>query len=224
VKYIITIIILIFSLLAAKENLWAQEDFNTEDNTGSETTSAADVKRDYPYLILGAEFYFAVSVLKESLVIPTSSGGAGISGGIFINIFPVKFFTIQTGLNYRTHRVGLFSDDITYSELQIPILPLFALQVNEGTDLLLGVGISWFSQISGTINKTVAKQEPIPIEKADLISDFSYIIRIGIRDRGLFGSDNLYGYANAGFEYAERSLRIITREISFSFGAGIKVF
>jgi hypothetical protein len=173
-------------------------------------------------LHLGGRGALAWTVSRDSWIIDTGGSGGNASLGGAAHFFPMRALSIDSGFRYRVVGVGM-RGDVTFREFQIPAtLSLHVPTGSDGASFIFAGGISFLKPLGGYINRTVASQASFGIPAADLKSGVSYTLMIGLHSR-IF-EDRMYYRLEFGFEYAERSLDIITRDLFIGLELGAILF
>ncbi len=146
------------------------------------------------------------------------ANGIGAGAGFFLEVIPIKYLAIETGVFFRYFSLG--NNDISYYEMQIPIIPKLRIPVTSNVNVLFGIGGSYFVQFHGTILSPSGQEINIP--KSDLTMSFSFITKLEIQFR-LNRSGNILMNVEFGYEFAKRSLKMTAHDIFFGLSLGFIV-
>ncbi|MDH5680238.1 MAG: outer membrane beta-barrel protein [Spirochaetota bacterium] len=150
-----------------------------------------------------------------------NNGGVGLGLGFYLEVNPIRFLAIETGIYWRTFELGAW--DVSYSEYQIPLVAKFKSRVNKKFSFAFGAGVSYFNQYKGSLDIPGSEpgQDAISLPPADLRDGFSVIARA---EMDFTLGDNTFLRLDFGYERAVRSLDITSHDFVFSLGTGFKLF
>ncbi len=148
-----------------------------------------------------------------------------VSGvGLEIDLIPFRFLAIETGLYYRNGQLG--SSEVSMNEIQLPLILKFRQPLNRNFVFLIGAGISFFHQFSGSVDLdntvgTSIGQDRISLTDQDLRSGISYIGKIEIQ---MFIGKRFFFSFDLGYEYSKRSLDIYSHDFTMGIGVGYAIY
>ncbi len=145
--------------------------------------------------------------------------GGGIGMGVAVDIIPMPYIAIETGIYLRTFTLI----DVTYSEYMIPLLVKFRVPIKSWITVLIGGGPTYFDQFSGQINPegTGPGQGSIELNKQDLREGYGFIAKAQMQ---LLFRTGLVFSVDFGYEYAKRSLDIKSNDVFLNVGVGFVIF
>jgi hypothetical protein len=171
-------------------------------------------------LEVGLRLGGAWTASKDSTIVDTGDSGGNGTVGAALHFFPIQQLAIDSGIRHRWVGIG-YGSSISFQEWQIPVTIAYHVPTGADTHFFLGGGITSLLPTSGTVYRTLGGSANVKIPASDLNSGLSYLLMVGVHGKA-FGSG--YYRIEVGFEYAERSLRIFTRDIFVGFELGINVF
>lgn len=184
--------------------------------TEFEDTVIKDNTKKY---LIGGRASFTAITSKESNHVPLSRGATTMAIGGVVQASPVPWLTLESGFRYhRLNLGGFFSSDLNINEFRIPAVAKFVMP--SGSErFFIGAGIFYFMEQSAKYKKTLAQQPAINVPDKDMVSDIGYSVVLGAN--GYYFSDRVLTITEVSFDYSERMLDIIFRELNLNIGFGI---
>jgi len=158
---------------------------------------------------------------KSSTIVDTADSGGHVSVGAAVHFLPIRYVDLGTGVRHRWTGVG-YGSSITFQEWQFPLTLAFNLNPGAAAMFFMGGGLTRLLPTSGVIYRTLGGSPNIQVPAGDLKAGVSYFLMAGVQGEA-YGSFGYYRF-EVGFEYAERPLRIFTRDIFFAFEFGLRAF